>query len=232
MKTITKILDIIKSRNKRKLYKTIAHRSNLKIEHPTYINLDDSSVRIGKYCFIGRGVRMDCNIMIGNNTHINRYSEIFSGGRNSYVKIGKFCSIAPYTMIRADNHAVDHASTSTDVLKMCNITLDESELTKGPIEIGNDVWIGQRAIILSGVNIGDGAVIAAGSAVTKDVQPYEIVAGVPARHIRFRFDKKIIQQLLRVKWWGWSEQKIIKNRSFFEKNLNLLKQNKIDKYII
>jgi len=80
--------------------------------------------------------------------------------------------------------------------------------TKGEVVIGSDVWIGQDALILSGVTIGHGSVIAARSVVTKDVQPYSIVAGNPARHIRFRFPEETIRSLLEIAWWDWPSIKI------------------------
>lgn len=83
------------------------------------------------------------------------------------------------------------------------------------IEIGNDVWIGTIAVILSGVHIGDGAVVGAGAIVTKDVEPYEIVGGVPAKHIRYRFSKEMIASFLRIKWWDWPLSKIEENIELF-----------------
>lgn len=82
---------------------------------------------------------------------------------------------------------------------------------KGDIVIGNDVWIGYEAVILAGVTIGDGAIIGTRAVVTKDVPPYTIVGGIPAKSIRKRFDDKIINELLRMKWWDWSEEKIALN---------------------
>ena len=79
---------------------------------------------------------------------------------------------------------------------------------KGDIVIGNDVWIGYEAVIMAGVHIGDGAIIAARAVVTKDVPPYTIVGGTPAKEIRKRFDAAVIQQLLMLKWWNWSTDKI------------------------
>lgn len=79
---------------------------------------------------------------------------------------------------------------------------------KGDIVIGNDVWIGYEAVIMAGVHIGDGAIIAARAVVTKDVPPYTIVGGTPAKEIRKRFDAEVIQQLLMLKWWDWSTDKI------------------------
>ena len=81
---------------------------------------------------------------------------------------------------------------------------------KGDIVIGNDVWIGYEAVIMAGVHIGNGAIIAARAVVTKDVPPYTIVGGVPARPIRKRFDEEVIQKLETLKWWDWSAEKICK----------------------
>ena len=82
---------------------------------------------------------------------------------------------------------------------------------KGGIVIGNDVWIGFEAVILSGVTIGDGAIIGTRAVVTKDVPPYTIVGGVPAKPIRKRFSDDVISQLLKIQWWNWSENRIKKN---------------------
>ena len=91
--------------------------------------------------------------------------------------------------------------------------LEKSNITtawdnKGNIVIGNDVWIGYEAVIMAGVHIGDGAIIAARAVVTKDVPPYTIVGGTPAKEIRKRFDAEVIEQLLIQKWWDWSTDKI------------------------
>ena len=83
------------------------------------------------------------------------------------------------------------------------------------ITIGNDIWIGANAVILSGVHISDGAVIGAGCVVTKDVKPYEIVVGVPSRHLRYRFEEDVIDKLLQIKWWDWSIEEIIERKDLF-----------------
>ena len=82
---------------------------------------------------------------------------------------------------------------------------------KGDIIIGNDVWIGFEAVILAGVAIGDGAIIGTRAVVTKDVPPYTIVGGIPAKPIKKRFDEDTISELLRIKWWDWSNEKIVRN---------------------
>ena len=94
--------------------------------------------------------------------------------------------------------------------------MDVKEITsawdnKGDIVIGNDVWIGFEAVILSGVTIGDGAIIGTRAVVTKDVPPYTIVGGVPAKPIRKRFSDSVISELLKVQWWNWSDNRIKKN---------------------
>ena len=90
--------------------------------------------------------------------------------------------------------------------------------TKGNVIIGNDVWIGMNVFILSGVTIGDGAVVGAGALVSKDVPPYAIVGGNPAKIIRYRFDPQTIKKLLSIAWWNWSDDEIIKAMPFLLSN--------------
>lgn len=131
--------------------------------------------------------------------------------------IGKFCSIACGTkfLFNCANHTLKSLSTYTFPLFYEEWELKKSNITtawdnKGDIVIGNDVWIGYEAVIMAGVHIGDGAIIAARAVVTKDVPPYTIVGGTPAKEIRKRFDAEVIQQLLKLKWWDWSADKIRK----------------------
>ena len=134
------------------------------------------------------------------------------------LKIGKFCSIACGTkfLFNSANHALDSLSTYPFPLFFEEWNLEKEKVTdawdnRGDIVIGNDVWIGYEAVILSGVTIGDGAIIGTRAAVTKDVPPYTIVGGVPAKPIRKRFDEKVIEELLKIKWWDWTEEKIARN---------------------
>lgn len=129
--------------------------------------------------------------------------------------IGKFCSIACGTkfLFNCANHTLKSLSTYTFPLFYEEWGLEKSNITtawdnKGDIVIGNDVWIGYEAVIMAGVHIGDGAIIAAHAVVTKDVPPYTIVGGVPAKEIRKRFDAYTIKQLQMLKWWDWSINKI------------------------
>ena len=134
------------------------------------------------------------------------------------LKIGKFCSIACGTkfLFNSANHTLGSLSTYTFPIFFEEWELDPKNVAeawdnKGDIVVGNDVWIGFEAVILSGVKIGDGAIIGARAVVTKDVEPYTIVGGVPARPIRKRFDDKTIEELLRIRWWDQDAEKIKEN---------------------
>ena len=138
---------------------------------------------------------------------VGRYSYGFLPLLGSRVEsIGAFTSVATGVEITGENHAVDLVTTHP----MLNLRRPGAwdPARNGPVRIGNDVWIGQRATILPSVTIGDGAVIAAGAVVTADVAPYAIVGGVPARTIRSRFDDRVVAQLLDMAWWDWPDHLI------------------------
>lgn len=129
--------------------------------------------------------------------------------------IGKFCSIAcgAKFLFNSANHTLFSLSTYPFPIFFDEWGLEKSDVAaawdrKGDIVIGNDVWIGYEAVILAGVTIGDGAVIGARAVVTKDVPPYAIVGGVPARVIRSRFPEETVKALLRLKWWDWPAEQI------------------------
>lgn len=131
--------------------------------------------------------------------------------------IGKFCSIAcgAKFIFNCANHTLKSLSTYTFPLFFEEWDLPKSELAsawdnKGDIIIGNDVWIGYDAVIMAGVTIGDGAIIGTRAVVTKDVAPYSIVGGVPAKEIRKRFAPDVIERLRALQWWSWQEEKIRK----------------------
>ncbi len=132
--------------------------------------------------------------------------------------IGKFCSIAcgAKFIFNSANHKLSSLSTYPFPIFFEEWGLDIKDVAnawdnKGDIVIGNDVWIGYEAIILAGVTIGDGAIIGARSVVTKDVPPYTIVGGVPAKPIRKHFPEETISALLDIKWWDWPRKKIAQN---------------------
>lgn len=132
--------------------------------------------------------------------------------------IGKFCSIAcgAKFLFNSANHAMAPLTTYPFPIFFEEWDLDVGQVAeawdnKGDIVVGNDVWIGYEAVILAGVTIGDGAIIGARAVVTKDVPPYTIVGGVPARPIRKRFSDENIARLLELKWWDWPEERIAAN---------------------
>ena len=131
--------------------------------------------------------------------------------------IGKFCSIAcgAKFIFNCANHTLKSLSTYTFPLFFEEWDLPKSEVVsawdnKGDIIIGNDVWIGYDVVIMAGVTIGDGAIIGTRAVVTKDVTPYSIVGGVPAREIRKRFAPEVVERLRKLQWWDWPEEKIRK----------------------
>lgn len=134
------------------------------------------------------------------------------------LKIGKFCSIAcgAKFLFTSANHTMKSLSTYPFPIFFEEWQLDGKDIcdawdNKGDIVIGNDVWIGYEAVILSSVTIGDGAVIGSRAVVTKDVEPYTIVGGVPAKPIRKRFDEQMIKKLEKIGWWNWDEEQIRQN---------------------
>lgn len=125
--------------------------------------------------------------------------------------IGKFCQIATGArfIMNAANHDMDGISTYPfKIFGKSWTSAHMNRIYKGNIMIGNDVWIGNSALFLQGIKVGDGAIIGAASVVTKDVAPYTIVAGNPAREIRKRFEQEIVDYLLELQWWNWSIEKI------------------------
>jgi len=150
---------------------------------------------------------------------------------NDRLIIGKYCSIAcgAKFLFNSANHSLKSLSTYPfpifyDVWNLDNRKVTDAWDNKGDIIIGNDVWIGFEAVILSGVTIGDGAIIGARALITKDVPPYAIVGGVPAHIIRKRFSDQTIEKLLKIKWWDWSQETIQSNLDAIQNgNIDLLK---------
>ena len=141
---------------------------------------------------------------------------------NDKLIIGKFCSIACKAkfLMTSGNHSMKSLSTYTFPIFYEEwdetINVKEAWNNKGDIIIGNDVWIGYDAIIMSGVKIGDGAIIGTRALVTKDVPPYTIVGGAPAKAIKKRYDDDTISKLLKIKWWNWTTEKIQANIKYIQ----------------
>ncbi len=160
--------------------------------------------------------------------------EVHDWNEGSTLKIGAFCSISAYVQIfLGGEHRPDWVTTSPLSVMFENDIIKEHSRSKGDVIIGNDVWICANVTILSGVTIGDGAVIANGAIVTRDVEPYSIVAGNPAKKLKNRFSPEIVHQLLNIAWWDWPEALIRKHMVSLQsseiENFILI-ANKINKY--
>lgn len=181
------------------------------------------SIRVGRYAIIRKGSEVGPNVELGDYSYIS--------GPRSYVEdaiIGKYCSIARQVTIGVSGHNYNWVTTSP-IITSTQYGIIRSNISEPQRErpiIGNDVWIGMNVIIMRGIKIGDGAVVAAGSVVTKDVVPYSIVGGNPARHIKYRFSSEVIERLLDICWWDWPEQKIKSNAALFYDTENFIKNYK------
>ena len=179
-----------------------------------------------KKCFIGPLAKM-YNSKLGNYTRLRHFCTV------AHAEIGNFCSIATGAKIGVAGHPTNLLSTNSIFY------LDNSLNTRFknnvkytpylPIKIGNDVWIGEKSLIMPGVTIGDGAIIAAHAVVTKDVPPYAVVGGIPAKVIKFRFSEEIIEKLLNIKWWNMSDDEIAIHKGIFAKE-NLSLQDLINEF--
>lgn len=162
-------------------------------------------------CNIDKTAKVDAECVLTKVT-MGRYSYIGSRTRITDAVIGGFCSIGRNCGIGGGMHPLQAVSTSPVFLRGKNILhknfAQVSNQPSAPVEIGNDVWIGEGVCIMAGVRIGDGAVIGAHAVVTKDVAPYAIVAGVPAKELRKRFDEPVIEKLLEIRWWDWPDEKL------------------------
>jgi phosphonate metabolism protein (transferase hexapeptide repeat family) len=162
--------------------------------------------------------------MLGDHTQLDRGCHVVHSRVGDYTyaslgvtlqraEIGRFGSIAAYVMIGATNHPMDRVTTHpfTYAPQFGNLRTGEDSavaaaVAAGAVVVGHDVWIGGHAIVMPGVTIGHGAVVGAHSLVRTDVDPYTVVAGVPARPLRQRFDHRTVEQLLRIHWWDWDRE--------------------------
>lgn len=171
---------------------------------------------------------------IGKYSYLEQSSQIWNVKE---TKIGKYCSIAKNVDIGAFKHPINTLSSHPFVYQKNHMAIDDKIMLEKPLEyledvgnkkvtIGNDVWIGAKATILPDITIGDGAVIGSNAVVTKNIPPYAIAVGVPAKVIKYRFDKEIIDKLLELKWWNYPEE-FVKTLPFEDINgcIKLLQEN-------
>lgn len=171
--------------------------------------------KLSKKATIYRHARLN-NVSVGDYSYIGTKAIIHS------ATIGKFCSVAAQSVIGLPSHFINTISTSPlfnykkNGTKSSWVSQNMREIPYH-VEIGNDVWIGFGSLIVGSVKVGDGAVVASGAVVTKDVPPYAIVGGVPAKVIRYRFSQEIIDELNRIQWWNLPDDVLKKNISLFQK---------------
>lgn len=174
-------------------------------QHPS---AELKAVRLGRFCDIGQRVKLR-DVSVGDYTYFER------GGEAVQTDIGKFCSVAAHVRINALEHPLERVTTHkityrpNEYFRFLGVDQGFAERrAERRVRIGHDVWIGHGAVILPGVTLGTGAVVGAGAVVTRDVAPYAIVAGVPARVLRPRFAPDIAERLLRLAWWDWPRERL------------------------
>lgn len=171
---------------------------------------------------LGFGCRLS-DIVCHGNVKIGNYVSVSGPGTKIVsskedITIGNFCSIAANVIIQEHMHDYQRITTYFIRRNVLGLNLNEDIISRGPILIGDDVWIGSNVVVLSGITIGRGSVIGAGSVVTKDIPPYSIVVGNPARVIRKRFDDDVIKNIEKSKWWTWDKERILQHPEFFLAN--------------
>jgi phosphonate metabolism protein (transferase hexapeptide repeat family) len=190
--------------------------SNLLTTEPT---IDDDVILektyLGAYTHI-QAHSVFCDSTVGDYSFFAGYNQVY------YANIGKFCSCASFARINTTNHPTyDRIAQHHFTYRSKRFGFGEDDVDffaqrkDKAVTIGNDVWIGHNSIIMPGVNVGNGAVIGAGAVVTKDVEPYSVVVGVPAKRIKMRFSDDLIAKIEQLKWWDWEHETIKERLSDF-----------------
>lgn len=173
--------------------------------HPT---AELKNCRLGRHVAIGERCVLR-EVTVGDFSYFERHAEAI------YTRLGKFCSVAANSRINALEHPIERVTQHkvsyrpNEYFKFLGVDEEFRQRRQGKaVTIGHDVWIGHGAVIMPGVTIGNGAVVGANSVVTKDVAPYQIVAGVPAKRLRARFPEAIAVRLEALAWWDWPEARL------------------------
>jgi len=183
-------------------------------KHVSFLSLWDNKTQFTRYTHILEGAKL-------HNVSVGKYSRIGANCQVTNAEIGNFTAIGKDTVITVGQHPTNYLTSHSIFYKKGNWGWHDDWIA--PIDfksdkrviIGNDVWIGRQCIILDGVKIGDGAVVATGAVVTKDVPPYAIVGGVPAKVIKYKFPQEEIDRLEEIQWWNLPDEEITKRIDLF-----------------
>ncbi len=221
---MSKILNLLK------FFKRGMNELSLEIENKNrfpkaYIDIQPLKSDIGKNVQLDENVKINKGVIIrgcvrlGRGTLINGPSNVFASN-NSVIEIGQFCAIGGFSAFYSGNHPLEERVSTFQTANGYYARLFNNFDKSKSIKLGSDVWIGSHSVILAGVKVGNGAVVAAGAIVTKDVPDYAIVAGSPAKIIKYRFSDEIIQFFKKVEWWNWNDEKLFANSSFFNADVH------------
>jgi acetyltransferase-like isoleucine patch superfamily enzyme len=194
----TQLLRSLKNRLMRRL---------VNLRHRARFYRDDVLVAPGTY--IARGVT------IGRGTRINESSYL------ERCTIGSYCAIGGRLVVRSGNHQMQFLNIEED-LQVRTLGVTSVLGPYEPVTVGHGVWIGDSVVLCPGVTIGNGAVVGAGSVVTRDIAPYAVAAGSPAKFIRWRYPEPVIAVLADVDWWSWDDDRLRRNRELFELDLTTI----------
>ena len=205
------------------IFNSFAKTSQINVTNKQAIHPDsklENAYISGNVC-ISKGVILSKGVHLTGNIRIGDYSSISGPNTSLYscinhIEIGKFCSIARNVSFQEYFHHSDRVSTFMVNSLLFEGSNQDDLVSKGDIHVGNDVWIGMDSVVLSGVKIGNGAIIGANSVVNSDVPDYAVVAGVPAKIVKYRFKTTTIDLLNEKKWWDWDLEKIKNNKHLFQ----------------